>query len=98
VADQAVELPITFAGGSGLTEMISPGRIVFTTGDGAWLTVGTILPGSIHFPPGDDGLVTTVRFVARITHIEPLSVGDTTLVQVAADLGGLEFQAKAADG
>jgi hypothetical protein len=65
----AVELPITFESGAGVTSAVSLQRVRFRTG--IRLKAGDRLVGSMHLSRGKPSLG-ILRYEARVLHVEPV--------------------------
>ena len=79
----AVELPITFEHGAGVTLAVSREEVHFTTV--VAVAVGQRLTGRLRFPPGTCAAGTVLRYVARVTRVEA----------TPADEGGRRFAVRA---
>lgn len=91
--DHAVELPVTFEGGAGVTRAVSPEEVRFATVHA--LDVGQRIGGTLCFPPRPDGVATVLRFAACVTEVASSAAEDGAL-EVRARFERLEFAARAA--
>lgn len=86
----AVELPVTFEGGAGVTRAVSLEEVHFVTARA--LSVGERIGGAMCFPPAPGGIATTLRFVAWVTEVVASTEGEGA-VEVWARFERLEFAA-----
>jgi hypothetical protein len=84
----ALELPIEFAGGSGVTRLISRREVCFATV--VPLVAGQRLAGTLRFP-ARDGDGATLRFIACVVCVTPPSADERVVRDVTARFERLEF-------
>jgi hypothetical protein len=84
----ALELPVAFEGGSGVTRHISREEVRFRTA--VALVPGQPLKGVLTFPDGGPEWGTAVRFLAEVVDVEPEASRGNDLV-VTARFEELEF-------
>ncbi len=64
MAHHAVELTISFEGGTGVTRSVSPEEVRFETD--VPLAAGQLIQGTLRSPDAEDGIVTRLRYSARV--------------------------------
>jgi hypothetical protein len=88
-ARYALELPITFEHGAGVTLAVSREEVHFTTL--AAVAVGQHLTGKLRFPAEASATCTVLRYVARVTGVVEQPCGSGGRFAVSARFDELDF-------
>jgi hypothetical protein len=88
-ARYALELPITFEQGVGVTLAVSREEVQFTTL--AAVAVGQHLTGRLRFPAEAGATGTALRYVARVTGVDKQPCGSEGRFAVRARFEQLDF-------
>jgi hypothetical protein len=87
-ARHALELPITFGGGAGVTRLVSREEVRFATPEA--VRAGQRLTGTLHVPGADGAAGIVLRYVARVTSVGR-SAEPGRPVEVSARFEALDF-------